>query len=74
MNMNTLWESLQSALGGHIPQLMGALGIFVLGWLLAVLVRAGARRSLGALGVNKRFDSLTGANVNIEAAVGLGLF
>lgn len=74
MNMNTLWESLQSALGGHIPQLMGALGIFVLGWLIAVVLRAGARRSLAALGVNQRFDRLTGTQVNIEGAVGLGLF
>lgn len=74
MDMNTLWESLQSALGGHIPQLMGALGIFVLGWLIAVVVRAGARRSLGALKVNQRFGHLTGAKVDIEGATGLGLF
>lgn len=74
MNMHTLWESLQSALGGHIPQLLGALGIFILGWVIAVLVRAGARRSLGALRVNERFVRLTGTGVDIEGAVGLGLF
>lgn len=74
MNMHTLWESLQSALGGHIPQLLGALGIFILGWVIAVLVRAGARRSLGALRVNERFVRLTGTKVDIEGAVGLGLF
>ena len=69
MDMNTLWESLQSALGGHIPQLMGALGIFVLGWLIAVVVRAGARRSLGALKVNQRFGNLTGAKVDAQALI-----
>ncbi len=74
MNMHTLWESLQSTLGGHIPQLLGALGIFILGWVIAVLVRAGARRSLGALSVNERFVRLTGTRVDIEGAVGLGLF
>ncbi|GLS16612.1 mechanosensitive ion channel [Hydrogenophaga electricum] len=74
MNMNTLWESLQSTMGGHIPQLLGALGIFILGWFIAVVVRAGARRSLGAVGVNRRFGQLTGTQVDIEGAVGLGLF
>lgn len=74
MDMHTLWESLQSTLGGHIPQLLGALGIFILGWVIAVLVRAGARRSLGALRINERFVRLTGTKVDIEGAVGLGLF
>lgn len=74
MNMQTLWDSLQSAMGGHIPQLLGALGIFVLGWFIAVLVRAGARRSLGLIGVNRRFGAVTGSQIDIEGSVGLGLF
>lgn len=74
MNMQTLWNSLQSAMGGHIPQLLGALGIFILGWVIAVAVRAGARRSLGLLGVNRRFGSVTGSQIDIEGSVGLGLF
>ncbi|MFP5466797.1 MAG: mechanosensitive ion channel [Gammaproteobacteria bacterium] len=74
MNMQTLWDSLQNAMGGHIPQLLGALGIFILGWVIAVLVRAGARRSLGMMGVNRRFGNVTGSQVDIEGSVGLGLF
>jgi len=74
MNMSALWDSLQNALGSHIPQLFGALAIFLLGWLVAVLVRAGARRSLGFIGVNHRFGKLTGKGVDIEGAVALGLF
>ena len=74
MNMTALWDSLQNALGSHIPQLFGALAIFLLGWLVAVLVRAGARRSLGFVGVNHRFGKLTGKGVDIEGAVALGLF
>jgi hypothetical protein len=74
MSMHTLWESLQGTLGSHIPQLLGALGIFLLGWVIAVLVRAGARRSLGALRVNERFGRLTGTRVDIEGGVGLTLF
>ena len=74
MNMTALWDSLQSSLGAHIPQLFGALAIFVLGWVVAVLVRAGVRRSLGFIGVNHRFGKLTGKGVDIEGAVALGLF
>jgi hypothetical protein len=74
MNMNALWESLQNNLGGHIPQLLGALAIFVLGWFIAVLVRAAVRKSLGFAGVNHRFGRLTGNGVDIEGAVALGLF
>ncbi len=74
MNTNALWESLQSTLGTHIPQLLGALAIFILGWLIAVLVRAAVRKTLGFVGVNHRFGRLTGTGVDIEGAVALALF
>lgn len=74
MHTNTLWNSLQSTLGTHIPQLLGALAIFILGWLIAVLVRAATRKSLGFLGVNHRFGKLTNTHVDIEGAVALALF
>jgi hypothetical protein len=74
MDTNTLWNSLQSTLGTHIPQLLGALAIFILGWLIAVLVRAATRKSLGFVGVNHRFGKLTNTHVDIEGAVALALF
>ena len=74
MNSNALWDSLQNNLGNHIPQLLGALAIFVAGWFVAVLIRAAVRKSLGFAGVNQRFGKLTGNGVDIEGAVGLGAF
>src|SRR5690606_34980704 len=74
MNMTALWHSLQNNLGNHIPQLLGALAIFVAGWFIAVLVRAAVRKSLGFAGVNQRFGKLTGNGVDIEGAVGLAAF
>ena len=74
MNTNALWDSLQNNLGTHIPQLLGALAIFILGWLIAVLVRAATRKTLGFSGVNHRFGKLTGTGVDIEGAVALALF
>lgn len=72
--MNALFTSLQNTLGTHIPQILGALAIFVLGWLVAVVVKAAARKGLGFLGVNHRFGKLTGTGVDIEGGVALGVF
>ncbi len=74
MSMNALWESLQSTLGGNIPQLLGALAIFALGWFIAVLVRAAVRKSLGFIGLNHRFGQSTGTGVDLEGGVALGAF
>ncbi len=74
MEMNALWDSLQSALWGHIPQLLGALAIFVIGWLIAVLVRAAVRRGLGVLGLNRHFASLTDSRFDLEGGCALSLY
>ena len=44
MDYNAFTNALQQALGAHIPQVLGALAILVVGWLAAVLARAGVRR------------------------------
>ena len=74
MDTSTLWNSLQDALGGQIPHLLGALVVFVLGWFVAILVRAAVRRGLGLLGLNRRFGQLTDSSVDIEGAAALALF
>ncbi len=73
-DLNAMWSTVQTALGGQIPHLLGALAILVLGWLVAVVVRAGARRGLGLLGLNKRFAQLTGEPVDLERGVAVALF
>ena len=50
------------------------MAIFALGWLVAVVARAGTRRMLGALGVNHRIHESTGAKVDAEHPVALGVF
>ncbi|WP_066271630.1 mechanosensitive ion channel [Hydrogenophaga palleronii] len=74
MDTHALWTSLQNTLGSHIPQLLGALAIFIVGWFIAVLVRAATRKSMGFVGVNHRFGKLTHTHVDIEGAVALALF
>ena len=72
--LTTLWDSLQGSLGAHIPQVLGALAIFIVGWFVAALVKAGARKGLGALRLNERFAGATGQKADIEGVVGLALF
>jgi hypothetical protein len=74
MDLNALWTSLQSSLGAHTPQLMGALLILVVGWMLATVARAATIRVLGMAGLNQRFAALTGLNTQVERGVGIAVF
>ncbi|HMM54690.1 MAG TPA: mechanosensitive ion channel [Candidatus Desulfobacillus sp.] len=74
MDIDTLWGSLQTALGGHIPHLLGALAIFVIGWIVAVALRAGIRMALSRLGLNARFAGLTGQQLDLEGIFAVAAF
>lgn len=74
LDMTTLWNAVQTGLGGQIPTLLGALAILVLGWVIAVVVRAGVRKGLGFVDLNKRFAQLTGHTVDIKKGIGVTLF
>lgn len=74
MDMNALSQSLQGSLGTQLPTLLGALAVLALGWLLAVLLRAGTRRALGALRVDERLAASIDRKVGVEAALALGVF
>ena len=71
---NTMWDSLQTSLGVHIPQVLGALAILVIGWFAAALVKAGARKAVGLLKLNQRFAGTTGQRVDLEGVIALTLF
>ncbi|MEO5695590.1 MAG: mechanosensitive ion channel [Burkholderiaceae bacterium] len=74
MDFDAFSTSLQQSLGSHIPQILGAVAIFAIGWLIAVIARAVTRRVLGLLGVNQRIRESTGAQVDAEHPVALGVF
>ncbi|MGC6693523.1 mechanosensitive ion channel family protein, partial [Burkholderia pseudomallei] len=46
MDSSSFLTSMQSTLCVYLPKIAGALGILVIGWLIAVIVRAGVRRLL----------------------------
>lgn len=49
MDFSSFLASLQDTLGTHLPGILGALGILIVGWVIAVVARAGVRKSLSLL-------------------------
>ncbi len=74
MDFSVLTSKLQEALGGQLPQIFGALGLIAIGWIAAVVLRAGTRRLLKVLKVDARIEESTGQKVGVEAGIALGVF
>ena len=74
MDFSGLLASLQASLGQTLPSLAGALLILLVGWIVAVVVRAAARRVLRALSANQRLASATGGSIDIEGGVASGVY
>jgi hypothetical protein len=74
MDMTEWWQSLQATLGETLPNILGALAVLVVGWLVAVVIRALIRKGLGLLKLNDRVHSGTGSKIDIEGGVAKGVF
>jgi Mechanosensitive ion channel, conserved TM helix len=74
MDLSALASSLQTTLGARLPGILGALGILVLGWVIAVVARAATRRLLGMLKVNQRIEESAHQRMNVESGIAIGVF
>jgi len=74
MSFSAFTESLQSTLGSHVPAILGAIAILIVGWFLAVAARAGARRTLSMLKVNQRISETTDEEMDVEKGIAVGVF
>jgi hypothetical protein len=74
MDMTKLTESLQETLGSSLPGILGALGILIIGWFVAIVIRAGVRKGLGFLQLNKRLGSTTGTQMDVECGTATALY
>lgn len=74
MDFSSLFESLQNTLGDTLPGLIAAVGILIIGWLIAVILRAGTRRLLGMMKLNERIQSTTDGEINAESWAATGVF
>ncbi|NNF44669.1 MAG: mechanosensitive ion channel [Phycisphaerales bacterium] len=74
MDFTQLWETLQGSLGTTVPSVLGALGILIVGWIVAVVVRAVLRRGLGLIKLNHHVESSTGSVIDLEKGLATGAF
>ena len=59
-------EQVSQLVGGYLPNLLGALGILVIGWLIALVVAAVVRGALRRTTVDNRIAAWLGATQDVE--------
>lgn len=74
MSVEPLLQSLQSALGQRLPTILGALAVLIIGWLVAVALRAGIRGLLHRFGLNRRVQGETGSGADVESVTSTLVF
>lgn len=74
MDFGAFFASLQAALAPQVLSILAALGILVIGWLVAVILRAVIRRGLNAASLNDRIESTLERKVDAESGIALGAF
>jgi hypothetical protein len=74
MEWNGLFTNVQTQLGASLPGIVGALVILAVGWLVAVIVRAGLRRGLAAIHLNRHVHTSGGRQLDVEKWIAVGAF
>jgi hypothetical protein len=74
MDFSAIGSSLGAALGVHLPRILGAIVILVIGWIVAVVMRAGVRRLLAMARLNSRIAETTEQKLDLESGVSAGVF
>lgn len=74
MDWNALSSQLGNSFGETLPSILGALGLLVVGWFVAVIVRAVIRGALTRLELNRRIEATTGNAIDVAGGVAKGAF
>ena len=74
MDFSTVGNSLGTAFSASLPRILGAIVILIVGWIVAVFVRAGVRRLLGALRVNGWIADTTEHKLDLESGIAAAAF
>lgn len=67
--MNPMFTSFNGYLGGPIGSIIGAILIFIIGWLVALGIAALVRNVLAKVNLNQRMDSSTGKSYDLEGII-----
>lgn len=74
MDFTSLIQSLQTALGGQLPSILGALGMGLVGWIVAAVVRSGVRRAGTAVDLDGKVDRTAGIRLPVTRVLSTGLY
>ncbi|WP_201615060.1 mechanosensitive ion channel [Psychrobacter sp. JCM 18902] len=67
--MNPMYTSFNGYLGGPIGSIIGAILIFIIGWLVALGIAALVRNVLSRVNLNQRMNSSTGKTYDLEGII-----
>ena len=67
--MNPMFTSFNGYLGGPIGSIIGAILIFIIGWLVALGIAALVRNVLAKVNLNQRMDTSTGKSYDLEGII-----
>ena len=67
--MNPMFTSFNGYLGGPIGSIIGAIFIFIIGWLVALGIAALVRGVLSKINLNQRMSSSTGKSYDLEGII-----
>ena len=72
--MNPMYTSFNGYLGGPIGSIIGAILIFIIGWLVALGIAALVRNVLSKINLNQRMNSSTGKAYDLEGIISKVVF
>jgi len=77
--MDTLFQQFTQTTGSYIPRILGALAIFIIGWLVALILSSVLRNVLHRISLNSRLARWVSAEeaekpVELEKGISKGLF
>lgn len=74
MELSTFSVATQNALGAHLPSILGAIVILVVGYVLALLARAAVRKLLSMARLNNFVGNSIGRPIDMEGGIALAAF
>lgn len=77
--MQAIWDQITRLVGGYIPNFVGALAILVIGWLVALIIRALVRGALRRTTLDNRlarwiFGEEAAKEIEVEQQVARGVY
>lgn len=73
-NLNVFFNAMQNALGTQLPNILGAIGVLIVGYVLALLARAAVRKLLSLARINRFVGHSVGRPMDVEGGIALGAF